>query len=414
LDVNELNYTISLVDTFTADSGTDTITFVTAGTVFSKRLRVNSPISFANVGGGLPGGLAINTMYYIRSITGDAVTLTTAPGGALLDITTNGTGTNSMYHCFTARSCLLEGNTIIESGRTSANPTTVGTFTADSTTDTLTFTVNGAVVNAGLAVNSPVYFTNAGGGLPAGLVANTVYYIKTLTGTSTTSNAITLSATSGPGALLDITTNGTGTQTMVWRYRSRVGIGLFNTDSITVKGGAVDRTGMEGIRVVDSINTVMDNITVRAVGLYTTNKYGVGLSSSVLGKMTGTVVTYCTFADPNNISGGVYNGMDYAVANYNAGTLVDTRIFLNTVIEPAVGSINAALTASTHSIINIIEKAGSKRAWDLNGQYKQSGWTAWTGTATRTSFATGAATTQNVAEALKALIDNLLALGLLN
>lgn len=38
---------------------------------------------------------------------------------------------------------------------------------------------------------------------------------------------------------------------------------------------------------------------------------------------------------------------------------------------------------------------------------RKTGWSPWTGTATRTSFATGSATLQNVAEALKALIDDL-------
>jgi hypothetical protein len=41
------------------------------------------------------------------------------------------------------------------------------------------------------------------------------------------------------------------------------------------------------------------------------------------------------------------------------------------------------------------------------------GWTAWTGTATRTSVATGSATVQNCAEAIKALVDDLIAHGLI-
>lgn len=44
---------------------------------------------------------------------------------------------------------------------------------------------------------------------------------------------------------------------------------------------------------------------------------------------------------------------------------------------------------------------------------RRTGWTAWTGTATRTTFATGTATLTNVAEALKALIDDLIAHGLI-
>lgn len=44
---------------------------------------------------------------------------------------------------------------------------------------------------------------------------------------------------------------------------------------------------------------------------------------------------------------------------------------------------------------------------------RRTGWTAWTGTATRTTVATGSATLQNVAEALKALLDDLTAHGLI-
>lgn len=44
---------------------------------------------------------------------------------------------------------------------------------------------------------------------------------------------------------------------------------------------------------------------------------------------------------------------------------------------------------------------------------RRTGWTAWTGTATRTTIATGSATTQNLAEALKALLDDLIAHGLI-
>lgn len=46
-------------------------------------------------------------------------------------------------------------------------------------------------------------------------------------------------------------------------------------------------------------------------------------------------------------------------------------------------------------------------------QARRTGWTAATGTATRTAFATSTATTQDVAERLKALIDDLLAHGLI-
>lgn len=42
----------------------------------------------------------------------------------------------------------------------------------------------------------------------------------------------------------------------------------------------------------------------------------------------------------------------------------------------------------------------------------RTGWAAWTGSATRTTIATGSATTVNNAEAIKAIIDDLISLGI--
>jgi len=81
-----------------------------------------------------------------------------------------------------------------------STPTTA-TFTADNTTDTFTSAAHG------LSNGTIVMVKNAGGALPAGLSANTQYYVI-----SAATNTFQLSLTSG-GAAVDITTNGTGTQT---------------------------------------------------------------------------------------------------------------------------------------------------------------------------------------------------------
>ncbi len=73
--------------------------------------------------------------------------------------------------------------------------------TANAGNDQLTF----AQVH-GLAVDAAIAFQNSGGGLPAGLSANTTYFVKTVPGTTT----ITVAATVG-GSTIDITTAGTGT-----------------------------------------------------------------------------------------------------------------------------------------------------------------------------------------------------------
>lgn len=78
---------------------------------------------------------------------------------------------------------------------------TAKTFTADATTDFLTF----ADVPAD---GSSVHVSNSGGALPAPLVAGTTYFI-----TGKVGNTAKLAATSG-GAVIDLTTNGTGTNSI--------------------------------------------------------------------------------------------------------------------------------------------------------------------------------------------------------
>lgn len=78
------------------------------------------------------------------------------------------------------------------------------TFTVDPATDT--FTYDGVIP---LEVNTAVTFTNSGGALPAGLSANTAYYIKTVPSSTT----FTVSAVSAGGALKDVTGAGSGTNT---------------------------------------------------------------------------------------------------------------------------------------------------------------------------------------------------------
>lgn len=77
------------------------------------------------------------------------------------------------------------------------------TFTVNAATDT--FTYNGVVP---LEVNTAITVSNSGGALPAGLSANTAYYI-----TSKTATTFQVSAISAGGATLDITGTGSGTNT---------------------------------------------------------------------------------------------------------------------------------------------------------------------------------------------------------
>jgi len=82
---------MALVGGFTADSGTDTFTFASHG------LTNGTAVQVRNNGGALPAGLAIDTEYYIVSAAANTFQLSATSGGAAINITTNGTGTQYVY-----------------------------------------------------------------------------------------------------------------------------------------------------------------------------------------------------------------------------------------------------------------------------------------------------------------------------
>lgn len=87
-------------------------------------------------------------------------------------------------------------------------PTAISkTFTANAATDICT--TSSTVPNTDTAVT----VSNSGGGLPAGLSAGTVYFIIKVS--STTFKLATTIANAEAGTAIDITSNGTGTQTVV-------------------------------------------------------------------------------------------------------------------------------------------------------------------------------------------------------
>lgn len=76
--------------TVTADSGTDT--FTAAGHDYID----GTPVEFSNAGGALPGGLVAGTTYYVTGAATDTFQVTEFVGGTALDITSNGSGTNTV------------------------------------------------------------------------------------------------------------------------------------------------------------------------------------------------------------------------------------------------------------------------------------------------------------------------------
>jgi ELWxxDGT repeat protein len=72
---------------FTADAATDTLTLNAHG--FNNGVTVQ----VSNIGGALPGGVVANTLYYIVNATTNTFKLSTTLGGAAINLTNNGTGT---------------------------------------------------------------------------------------------------------------------------------------------------------------------------------------------------------------------------------------------------------------------------------------------------------------------------------
>lgn len=75
---------------FTVDAGTNV--FTSAG----NYLADGDEVTVSNTGGALPAPLVAATSYFVRDKSGDTFKLAATSGGAAIDITTNGTGTNSI------------------------------------------------------------------------------------------------------------------------------------------------------------------------------------------------------------------------------------------------------------------------------------------------------------------------------
>lgn len=75
---------------FTADSSTDTITSST------HLRRDGALVRVSNAGGALPSPLATATTYFVRDFTANTFKLSATLGGAAIDLSTNGTGTQTV------------------------------------------------------------------------------------------------------------------------------------------------------------------------------------------------------------------------------------------------------------------------------------------------------------------------------
>lgn len=76
--------------TFTADASTDKLTAV------GHKLKDGWEVIASNSGGGLPGGLAASTRYFVLDATPNNLKLSLEPEGEAIDITSAGTGTHTL------------------------------------------------------------------------------------------------------------------------------------------------------------------------------------------------------------------------------------------------------------------------------------------------------------------------------
>jgi len=77
--------------TFTAEADDDYLTCNAHGVTEENQIIV------ANSGGALPTGLAASTRYFPVQVTQNRFQLAASPGGAGINLTTDGTGTNTFY-----------------------------------------------------------------------------------------------------------------------------------------------------------------------------------------------------------------------------------------------------------------------------------------------------------------------------
>ncbi len=159
----------------------------------------------------LPAGLSANTTYYIINSTTNTFKVSASYGGVAVDITDAGTGNQSVAMIVNLQK--YHGDVILASK----------IFTANFTTDVFTS------ANHGYS-DGDIVRVSTDDTLPAGLLANTDYYIITAA-----TNTFQLSTSFG-GVAIDITDAGTGNHSVALAS-SPAGKGIYyNNDTYTVIG----------------------------------------------------------------------------------------------------------------------------------------------------------------------------------
>lgn len=186
--------TIALGETFNqlSISSTNAADYFTTGN--TSQLYTDLPVVFTGVS--MEANITIGTTYYIRNVVSSTTfTVSTALGGANVNLAGNASPTSSMY-----------GNPV--------SYTYVCTDTYDATTYTKTATATTVTTNVitlsnttSLVLNTPIIFTGTTFG---GIIAGVVYYIKTIVGSTIT---VSRSRTNGVADSTVILTTASGSCT---------------------------------------------------------------------------------------------------------------------------------------------------------------------------------------------------------
>lgn len=190
------------IGTFTVNTGTDTATLTAHGQANGSRVHV------ANSGGGLPSGLSADTKYFIINATTDTFQFSLTVGGAVIDITTAGTGTQSLYDKFQVPD--LRARTPVG---ISANSHDFTISAVDTGTEQITLESNTALYTG----DSTFYDTSAGA--IGGLTDATTYYVIRVS--ATVVKLATTEANALAGTAINLTSAGSGTQVLRQTYTTR-------------------------------------------------------------------------------------------------------------------------------------------------------------------------------------------------
>jgi hypothetical protein len=320
---------------------------------------------------------------------------------------------------------------IVECDIESNGRTSVVTVTS-ATPGVVTWTAHG------LTAGTEIMFTNSGGALPTGLTAGTVYFVLA---TGLTANTFQVSLTNG-GAAINTSSTGTGTHTAhVYRaggvvVRSTVddeiGTSILAIDKTwfeankgpTIQFETVTSTGLfvqisnsniissaagKAILAAGGGNFVLTNVSAPSAGdTFDMTCNNLTLLGCYLNILAGTA-TY-TLAMSTIIGGSPVEGTFQRGIQIGAGNLI-TQTW-------AAGAAGYNMGPNTSNGRYYFQKQGTATGvYEFDGDIfrtgvkvlstRKTGWGLATGTATRTTFATGSVTLPQLAERVKALIDDL-------